>query len=46
MKPSMIAKLFKSKKTRVSAELQYLNNSISIYDLERRQQEISRGLFR
>lgn len=45
MKFNLFERLFPKGKSRHAIETEYLNNSISIYDLERRQQEIERGLF-
>ena len=46
MKTTFLGKFFAEKKSRISPEMEYLNNSVSIYDLERRQKEIDRGMFR
>lgn len=46
MKRNILSRLFSKNTTRQSAEMQYLNSSVSIYDLERRQREVERGLFR
>ena len=46
MKNTFLGRFFAEKKPRMSPEMEYLNNSVSIYDLERRQREIDRGLFR
>ena len=46
MKKSFFKGIFNSDETRQERERQYLNQSVSIYDLERRQNEIARGLFR
>lgn len=46
MKKSFFKTIFSSGETRQERERQYLNQSVSIYDLERRQNEIARGLFR
>jgi len=39
-------KMFAPAKSRQAREMEYLNQSVSIYDLERRQKEIDNGLFR
>jgi hypothetical protein len=46
MKRNILTRLFSGNKNRPSTEMQYLNGSVSIYDLERRQREVERGLFR
>ena len=46
MKTTFLGKLFAEKKSRISPEMEYLNSSVSIYDLERRQKEIDHGMFR
>ena len=38
-------KLLPRRKSRHEAELEYLNGSVSIYDLECREREIERGRF-
>jgi hypothetical protein len=46
MKQNLITRLFASPASRQDRELAYLNQSVTIYDLERRQREVSNGLFR
>ena len=38
-------KLLPRRKTRHEAELEYLNDAVSIYDLECREREVERGRF-
>lgn len=40
-----LAGLFRRPATRRDFEQAYLNNSVSLYDLERREREIANGLF-
>jgi hypothetical protein len=42
----LLKKLFGKGQTKISPEIEYLNQSVSIHDLERRQREIENGLFR
>ena len=46
MRKSFLKSIFTIGETRQEREMRYLNKSVSIYDLERRQNEIARGLFR
>ena len=46
MKKNLISALFAKMPTRQDREMAYLNHSVSIYDLERRQREVSQGKFR
>ena len=46
MKKSFMSALFPKMPTRRDAEMAYLNDSVSIYDLERREREVSQGRFR
>ena len=45
MKPKLLSALFAKAPSRRDREMAYLNESVSIYDLERRQAEIARGRF-
>jgi len=42
---TLFQRLFPRRQTRHDAELAYLNASVSLYDLECREREISRGKF-
>ena len=46
MKTNLLTRMFAKPATRQQRELAYLNESVSIYDLESREREISRGKFR
>jgi hypothetical protein len=46
MKQNLFTRLFAMPATRQEREMAYLNASASIFDLERRQREIERGMFR
>ncbi len=46
MKKNLLSALFAKMPTRQDLEMAYLNHSVSIYDLERRQREVSSGKFR
>ncbi|MGB7334278.1 MAG: hypothetical protein WBD01_00695 [Salaquimonas sp.] len=43
---SLISRIFPRAKSRKTIEMEYLNKSVSMHDLERRQWEIGNGLFR
>ncbi|EEW26891.1 hypothetical protein [Rhodobacter ferrooxidans] len=45
MTKALFRRLFPLFVTREDAELAYLNQSVSLYDLERREAEIARGKF-
>jgi hypothetical protein len=45
MKQNLLTRLFAKPATRRDREMAYLNESVTIYDLERRQREVARGLF-
>lgn len=45
MTKALFHRLFPPRLLRADAELAYLNQSVSRYDLERREAEISRGKF-
>lgn len=45
MKKNLLARMFMKPMTRVQREMEYLNQSVTIYDLERRESDIARGLF-
>lgn len=42
---TLFRKLFARVQSRREAELAYLNQSVSLYDVERREREIERGKF-
>ncbi len=46
MKKSLMSALFGKLPTRREREMEYLNRSVTIYDLERRQREVAQGMFR
>jgi hypothetical protein len=46
MKKNFLSALFAKMPTRQEMEIDYLNKSVSIHDLERREREIARGRFR
>ena len=46
MKKSLMAALFGKQPTRQDREMEYLNRSVTIFDLERRQREVAQGKFR
>ncbi len=45
MKQNLLTRMFAKPASRRERETAYLNESVTIYDLERRQREIARGLF-
>jgi hypothetical protein len=46
MKKSLMSTLFGKMPTRQDREMEYLNRSVTIFDLERRQREVAQGKFR
>lgn len=46
MKKNLLSALFPKAPTRQDMEMDYLNRSVSIYDLERREREVQKGRFR
>jgi hypothetical protein len=46
MKKSLMSTLFGKMPTRRDREMEYLNRSVTIFDLERRQREVAQGKFR
>ena len=46
MKAILLGRIFGQSASRQSREQAYLNQSVSMTDLERRQNEIARGMFR
>lgn len=46
MKKSLMSALFGKHPTRAEREMEYLNRSVTIFDLERRQREVAQGKFR
>lgn len=46
MKTNLFARLFPRQLTRHEREMAYLNEAVSIYDLERREREVDQGRFR
>lgn len=46
MKTNFFSRLFARSTGRRDLELAYLNQAVSLYDLERRQYEIDHGLFK
>lgn len=46
MKTNLLARIFARPATRQQREMAYLNESVSIYDLESREREVARGKFR
>jgi hypothetical protein len=45
MKMNLFNRLFAKPATRREREMAYLNRSVTIYDLERRQREVANGMF-
>ncbi len=45
MKQNLLTRLFAKPRSRQDRETAYLNESVTIYDLERRQREVALGLF-
>lgn len=46
MKTTFLARMFPKPASRRDREMAYLNEAVSIYDLERREREIDQGRFR
>lgn len=46
MKKGFLSALFSKPRSRRDLELDYINRSVSIYDLERREREVAQGRFR
>ncbi len=46
MKKTLLSALFARMPSRQDREMEYLNRSVTIYDLERRQREVAQGKFR
>ncbi len=46
MKKNLLSALFAKQPTRRDREMAYLNGSVTIFDLERREREVSQGKFR
>jgi hypothetical protein len=46
MKMNLLTRMFLKPVSRQQREMAYLNESVSIYDLESREREVSRGKFR
>lgn len=46
MKKNLFARLFPRPASRHDREMAYLNEAVSLYDLERRERDIDRGKFR
>lgn len=45
MKTNLLTRMFPKRPSRQQREMAYLNESVSIYDLECREREIERGKF-
>ena len=45
MKTNLLTRMFPKRQTRQQREMAYLNEAVSIYDLECREREIDRGRF-
>lgn len=46
MKTNLLARMFPKPASRQQREMAYLNEAVSIYDLESREREVARGKFR
>jgi hypothetical protein len=46
MKKTLLSALFAKMPSRQDREMDYLNRSVTIFDLERRQREVAQGKFR
>lgn len=46
MKTNLLTRMFPKPASRQQREMAYLNEAVSIYDLESREREVSRGKFR
>jgi hypothetical protein len=46
MRQNLFTRIFATTRSRRDREMAYLNESVTVYDLERRQREIAQGLFR
>jgi hypothetical protein len=45
MKQNLLTRMFAKPMSRNQRELAYLNEAVTIYDLERRERDIAKGLF-
>jgi hypothetical protein len=45
MKQNLLIRMFKKTISRRDREIAYLNESVTIHDLERREREVAQGLF-